>query len=128
MAIVPFIARRGFRPWYERELAHSHRQLLLLVASTVAVVGAMEAMFAAQGATRLLLGLCMVAAVAVGGWALRRYLFVLMRAEHLARQAVCPNCQAYARWRVESDAEPEAQPIRMAVQCQACGHHWLIEF
>ena len=69
------------------------------------------------------------AAAAVGGWALKRYLFVLMRAEHLARQAVCPNCQVYARWRVEAEPGPdhEAQPLRMAVHCTPCGHHWLIE-
>lgn len=132
MAIVPFIALRGFRPWYQRELAHSHRQLLLLVLSTVATLGAMEAMFAAHGATRLLLALCLVAAVGVGGWALRRYLFVLARAEHLARQAVCPNCQVYARWRVETEGEPQpehdGQPLHMAVHCKSCGHHWRIEF
>ena len=127
MAIVPFIELRGFRPWYERELARSHRQLLLLLLSAVALLGGLEALFAARGATRLLLALCLLAAAGVGGWALRRYLFLLMRAEHLARQAVCPHCQAYARWRVESALSHEAQSLRMAVHCQACGHRWRIE-
>ena len=127
MAIVPFIALRGFRPWYERELARSHRQLLLLLLSALALLGGLEALFAARGATRLLLALCLLAAAGVGAWALRRYLFLLMRAEHLARQAVCPQCHVYARWRVEPAPNPDAQPLHMAVHCQACGHRWRIE-
>jgi hypothetical protein len=126
MTIISSIESLGFRPWYERELARSHRQLLLLLLSAVAMLGALEALFAAQGAARLLLAVCLLSAAGVGAWALRRYLFLLMRAEHMARQAVCPHCHSYARWNVEAGQSREDEPLSMAVNCKACGHRWLI--
>ena len=37
----------------------------------------------------------MLFCVAVGVYSLRRYLYLLMRAEAVANQAVCPKCQTY---------------------------------
>ena len=59
-----------------------------------------------------------------GLWALRRYLYLLMHAEHVAHQADCPSCGTYARFKlVQADALDE----RARVCCRQCGHEWTIE-
>ena len=37
---------------------------------------------------------------AIGLWALRRYLYLLMRAEEVANQASCDSCGEYGRFKV----------------------------
>jgi hypothetical protein len=74
----------------------------------------------------------LLVAAAIGAWALRRYLFHLMRAELIANQATCPACQAYARWQVEGhrpggDRRPTGRP-RLQVCCRGCGSRWRIEW
>lgn len=136
MSVCAVIRRRGFCKWYASELARGHGQLVLLLLATLGALGAVEALgdlrAAGAPAHRLWLMLASLAvAAAVGVWALRRYLFHLSRAEHLAHQAVCPGCQAYARWAVEGeptaagdDAADAAQA--MTVCCRACGARWQI--
>lgn len=116
------IRKRGFRKWYERELIAGHSHLVLLVLATLALLGALEAFSDRTGSERLWMAASFATAGVVGVWALRRYLFHLMRAESAAHQAVCPGCRAYARWRVEGDDEPEA----LAVCCRDCGTRWRI--
>jgi hypothetical protein len=127
VAIADFIQLRGFKKWYERELARSHVQLLLLLCCTLAVFGAMEGLFEAQGSARWWLAACLLTALAIGAWALRRYLFLLMRAETIARQAVCEKCEAYGRWDVHDHEALQAEGVRMNVRCRACGHLWQVE-
>lgn len=119
------IERRGFRKWYERELLRSHGQLVLLVLATLAALGALEAFSDGLG-DRLLMGASLVAAAAIGAWALRRYVFHLMRAELIANQATCPACRAYGRFAVERDGVPEA--TAMTVRCRRCEQRWRIEW
>jgi predicted Zn finger-like uncharacterized protein len=94
------IRRVGFRKWYERELLSSHGYMILAVLSLVAVVSA-----------------------AIGLWALRRYLFLLLRAEGVASQASCGDCGAYGRFTVvaEDRSHNETQ-----VRCSKCEHLWTI--
>ena len=104
MSIPAFIAERGFRKWYERELIRGHSHLVLLLLATLLV------------------------AAAIGVWALRRYLFHLMRAEAIANQAVCAHCDAYARWLIERSEPATARSDgAMAVCCRKCGHRWRID-
>lgn len=116
------IAKRGFRRWYERELLAGHANLVLLIFATLGVMGAMEA-FSYEGGERVPLIVSVLVAAAVGVWALRRYLSVLARAELIANQAVCPECQAYGRFEVEYGRKQSMQ-----VRCRACGHHWSMEW
>jgi hypothetical protein len=122
------IRSHGFRKWYERQLVRSHVHLVLLLLCTVAALGAVEA-FPAAGGNRLLMALSLLVAAAIGAWALRRYLWLLMRAEALANQATCPDCQAYARWQVEgtgpaaADGDGEAT---LQACCRGCGSRWQI--
>ncbi len=122
--ITHAIKERGFRKWYERELMRSHLHLLLLFACAVGALAAMEVLSQLKGADRLQVLVSLVIAVAVGLWAGRRYLFHLLRAELIAKQAVCDACSTYARWRVEHD-EPHVPAF--AVCCVKCGHRWRID-
>lgn len=119
------IERRGFRKWYEGELVRSHGQLVLLVLATLAALGALEAFSTGRGNALALLA-SLIAAAAIGAWALRRYFFHLMRAELIANQATCPACKAYGRFAVERDAKPQASA--MTVRCRRCEERWRIEW
>jgi hypothetical protein len=101
---------------------------VLLVLAVLGVLGALEAaaQHRAAGQGWLLMALCGVAAGAVGVLALRRYLFLLVRAEHIANQANCPQCRAYARWSVEPTAPPGPAASVLQVRCKACHTHWSI--
>ncbi|GIX23908.1 MULTISPECIES: MJ0042-type zinc finger domain-containing protein [Caldimonas] len=125
MTMAQMIRQHGFRKWYERELVLSHLHLVLLVLSLVGLLGSAEAY--ERGAPLLVqawVGLCAAASAAIGLWALRRYLALLMHAEHVAHQAQCPACHAYARWSL-IDEDQGGQ--RLQVQCQRCGHRWHID-
>jgi predicted Zn finger-like uncharacterized protein len=62
---------------------------------------------------------------AVGIWALRRYLYLLMHAEATASQAVCPHCKTYGRIAVAQEPKPQHNEVH--VRCRQCGHEWPIE-
>ena len=94
------VKRFGFRKWYERQLLSSHAHMVLAFLSMIALVASMEAFRGAQGDTRLVDVLFVVVCAAIGAWALRRYVFLLMRAEQTANQASCPDCGEYGRFRV----------------------------
>ena len=134
MAIPQAIQRRGFRKWYERELLVGHSHLVLLLLCVLTLVGGMEA-FAQPDGQRWLMGACVLVAAAIGLWALRRYLFLLTRAEHIANQAVCAQCEAYGRWAVERPGVVPArrsevaddEPERLQVCCRGCGWRWHID-
>ena len=117
------IARLGFRKWYERELLSSHAHMLLALLALFAMLAALEAFSEAQATEKLVdVALALVAGI-VTLWALRRYLYLLMRAEFLANQANCPQCKAYARFELVS----EDRPARLShVRCRRCAQDWTI--
>jgi hypothetical protein len=61
--------------------------------------------------------------VGIGTWSLRRYLYLLMHAEQVANQAVCPQCRTYGRLAVLRDDGPERS---VSVGCKSCSHDWPI--
>lgn len=133
MPLVSAIEKRGFRKWYERELVRSHSHLVLLLFCALAAVGALEAFSNQRGSDKLLMLVSLLTAAAIGAWAVRRYLFYLMRAELIAHQASCGQCAAYGRWRVErhepaaaDEASVDGAPMAMRVCCVKCGHRWRI--
>ena len=131
MAIQQSIQRQGFRKWYERQLLTGHSHLVLVLLCAVAVAGALEVYFAQPGGSRLQMVASVVVSSAIGVWALRRYLFLLMRAELIANQAVCAACKTYGRWAIESQVAADdktEQPPEMRVRCRKCEARWLIEW
>ena len=122
MRLVDGIRTVGFRKWYQGELTRSHLSLVMLLLSgigalfTLELVGRQAPMSDRIGGFVLLL-----TCAAIGAVALHRYLFLLMRAEQAAREAVCPECAAYGRLDLAGD-DPEQQ--RMDVRCRSCRHVW----
>lgn len=125
MQLAKGIRRHGFRKWYERELLQSHAHLTLAFLCTigllVAVETAMQFTSWQQRATDVMVA---TAYIGVGLWALRRYLYLLSHAEHVANQADCPACGTYGRLNLVGEpATDEAT----AVCCRQCAHEWHID-
>jgi hypothetical protein len=120
------IQRIGFRKWYERELLQSHAYLVLLLLSTLGLLGSAEAYGLHLAlSSQLLVLACATASALIGFWALRRYLYLLKHAEFVADQAVCRACHTYARWEILEEVAQPAQD-RLRVRCKRCSHVWLI--
>lgn len=124
MSAAKTIRRLGFRKWYERELLQSHAHLLLTFLCAIGVFAAFEALgrfrsLADQATDIAAIAIC----VALGVWALRRYLYLLLHAEATAHQADCPQCKAYARFKLESENAREGTVL---VCCSKCEHRWTI--
>ncbi len=117
------VRRVGFRKWYERELLSSHAHMLLALLCTIALMGSLEAFNGGTLAEKFLDIVFFVVSGAIGLWALRRYLYLLMHAEEVANQAVCPQCQEYGRFTVASEDRRNDQ---VTVCCRKCQHHWTI--
>ena len=118
------IRKHGFRKWYERELLQSHAHLVLTFLCMIGIFAGFEALGINRGwldqATNIVtIGLC----VAIGLWALRRYLYFLGHAEATANQADCPQCQAYGSFTVEAE-DPKEQSLQVC--CRKCRHQWTI--
>jgi hypothetical protein len=126
MRLVDGIRRHGFRKWYERELLQSHAHLALTFLCAVGLFGAFEAALHFTGwADRLIDALAILACGWIGVWALRRYLYLLMHAEHAANQADCPHCGVYARFTLVEGAPATSPSVR--VRCRDCAHQWSID-
>ena len=114
--------RIGFRKWYERQLLSSHAHMVLAFLSMVAIIGSMEAFRTADGDAKLVDVFFVVVCAGIGAWAIRRYLFLLMRAEQAANQASCPDCGDYGRFHVVGQ-RPRLQEID--VRCRKCSRDWV---
>ncbi len=122
MQLADQIRKHGsFSRWYEGELSRSHMQLLLCFLAAIALVGSVEAFSATESVVIKLLDavLVLISGVITLG-ALRRYLATLMYAEYVAGQAVCPNCQTYARFVLE----PGNDERGLRVACKKCSTLW----
>lgn len=125
MKLADGLQSRGFRKWYERELLQSHAHLLLLFLCSIGLMGSFAAFDAhAPLLDRSIDALAIVLMVAVSLWSLRRYLYLLLHAEQVARQAVCPDCKTYGRLQFIRAAPNNDDVI---VRCRKCAHEWTIE-
>ena len=125
MGLAEGIRKHGFRKWYERELLQGHLNMVLLLFCAIGLLGAFE-VFSRKAplADQLSIVASIVACAGVGIWAMRRYLYMLMHAEHIANQAVCAQCKAYGRLDL---LQFDAGHQRVNVRCQRCGHAWPID-
>lgn len=122
MTSAQSIRRIGFRKWYERELLRSHANLVLLLLATLGLLACAEVY---RRAAPLLDQLQVLggglASAAIGILALRRYLYRLKHAEYVAEQAVCRQCDAYARFDAVDEADGGS---RLRVRCRQCENRW----
>jgi len=125
MTLAEGIRKHGFRKWYERELLRSHAHLALVFVCMVGIFVAIDAASRFRSwADQVTDGLSLLLCAGVGLWALRRYLYLLMHAETVAKQADCPSCTAYGRMDLlRSDSSGDC----VQVQCRKCGHVWHID-
>lgn len=117
------VGRVGFRKWYERELLSSHAHMILAFLAVIGLIGAMEAFRGGTLAEKVTDVVIVLVCAAVGLWALRRYLFLLMRAEEVANQANCASCGEYGRFTVVRDDKAHSET---EVCCRKCAHQWVI--
>ena len=126
------IRRLGFKKWYERELLRGHAHLVAVILCTLGLMMALEAATRFRSTADQLIDLVAVVVCALAGlWALRRYLYLLLRAESIAHQADCPRCKVYGRLELAQPvpSAPGAAAVRseqLAVRCRACAHEWHI--
>jgi hypothetical protein len=118
------IRRHGFKRWYSRELTRAHLRLLLLLLALLGLFASLEllgrgAPLSQQLGNFSLLLICL----GVGLWSLRGYMSLMMRAEAIARCAICPSCQAYGRLELR---DHEAGSDDVAVSCRKCSSGWKI--
>jgi hypothetical protein len=123
LTMADTVERMGFRKWYERQLLSSHAHMVLAFLSVIALIASMEAFRTAQGEAQGLNVIYVLVCAAIGAWALRRYLFLLLRAEHAANQASCPDCGEYGRFHVVRQRKASHD---MDVCCRKCSREWLI--
>ena len=122
MRLVDGIRTVGFRKWYQRELTRSHLSLVMLLLCAIGAMVFLElASRHAPMTDRIGNFALLLVCAATGAAALRRYLYLLMRAEQAAREAVCPACATYGRIDLASDP-PRRQETE--VRCRSCGHVW----
>lgn len=124
MRLADGIRKHGFRKWYERELTQSHVHLLLLFLCTIGLLITFE-VFSRKAPLSNQLGnvVSLLLCAGIGVWALRRYLYLLMHAEAIANQAVCPQCETYGKLVLVRDDEQKEQ---VRVSCRRCNHEWHI--
>jgi hypothetical protein len=113
----------GFCRWYERELLSGHAHLVLLLLSVVGLMACLELIPSRMPAERLTFAVYAVVCAAIGVWALMRYLYLLIRAEAIAKQAYCPRCKAYGRLRLVKGTKRYGIT---QVQCRSCAQDWEI--
>lgn len=129
------ITRLGFRIWYERQLIEGHVWFVTGFLCTVLIMALMEELNLRGPEPLSLQTLAMiVAAIWIGIVAIRRYMRLMVRAESLAEQCVCPGCGSYGVIRVldcgvvESGVvEADEQPQWMRVSCKKCDRQWRIQ-
>ena len=127
------ISKLGFRRWYERQLIESHGCLVTGFMCLILIAASFEGFSIRDASASTFITLAtMFAAGLVGCGALKRYIDVLQRAEHIAEHSVCASCSTYGRLTVlgASSAQSAADDVStswMRVACRKCGHEWLID-
>jgi len=118
------LRKHSFRKWYQSELTRSHLGLLLLILSALGLLASLELVGRDMPTSNRLGALVlMIVCGGVSVWSVRRYFFLMMRAENVASQAICPHCQTYGRLALERD-EPQQESLQ--VSCRNCRHAWRI--
>lgn len=124
------ISRLGFRIWYERQLIEGHVWFVTGFLCAVLIMSLMEELnLRGPGPLSLSSLVMIVVASWLGIVAIRRYMRMLMRAESLAEQCVCPGCASYGVIRVlgAGVVEADEQPQWIQVSCKKCGRQWRLE-
>lgn len=120
------INTNGFCRWYEYELTRSFGFLGLGLLTLVAGLAFVEGIFDQRSSWGSIPDyLAAFASLCVTGWSWLRFTHLLLNAEAMSRQAICPNCSRYGQIRVLDDCAAEALGERaLQVECKKCQHDW----
>jgi hypothetical protein len=130
------IRKLGFRRWYERQLIESHVYFVTCILSTILVAVCAEQIDWRAGGQDLALFGYLIGGAALAFASLRRYNFLLLRAECFGSQSTCANCLTYGVVAVldagiaDADEERNAPPADnswIRVRCKKCGHEWRMD-
>jgi hypothetical protein len=130
------IAKFGFRRWYERELIDGHVYLVTCILSLMLTAACLEQINWRGSLVQFVFTLSALAlGAALCAGSLRRYAFLLVRAECFGEQSSCGKCSTYGvlnvigagvgKGRVSVLHPADNSWIR--VQCKKCGHEWRID-
>ncbi len=124
MGLADGIRKHGFRNWHERELLGSHGWLVVTLLCAVGAFAALEALMGSRlWIDRATNTVVIAACGAVGIVALRLFLERLVRAQTVAEQAKCPQCETFGRLKVIAEGHHEPW---VRVGCRKCAHEWVI--
>ena len=126
---VEAIRKHGFRRWYERQLVESHLFLVTAVLALIVMASGLELLSIRETAGDAILAAVLAAAGAGLAWyCWRRYVTLMMRAEHVGHQAGCPVCKRHG-FRPVPPAECAVadRPGLLGASCRGCGHRWSID-
>ncbi|MGA1473534.1 MAG: hypothetical protein ACO326_10285 [Burkholderiaceae bacterium] len=116
----------GFRHWYEGELIRAFGLMALGVLLLVLGVSALEVFFnlgPGWPTDRLAALASSLLGVFLAGLCWLKFSSLIARAELLANQAVCSNCNAYGRLVVDEERlNTETMDRILKCSCQKCSH------
>jgi predicted nucleic-acid-binding Zn-ribbon protein len=131
------IRKLGFRRWYERELIDGHIYLVTCLLSLIAVAVCLERIEWRGPMTQFIF---MLTTIIAGGAlcvsALRRYSFLMVRAQSFGAQSDCPHCNCYGMLQVVDAVDVERQfpglfvvadNSWIRVRCKKCAHEWKMD-
>ena len=127
------ISKLGFWRWYERQLIESHACLVTGFLCLIVIAASFEGVSLRELSTATATSLATIfVAGAVGLAALKRYIDVLQRAEHIAERSMCRGCSTPGRLQILGSGPSEEEDGEtalgwMRVKCRKCGHQWLID-
>src|SRR5687768_15842508 len=102
------IEKLGFRRWYERQLIEGHVYFVTCFLSMIVIAASLEQIDWRASAVQIMFLLSvLVAGGAVCVGSLRRYNFLLVRAECLGAQSSCAQCGVYGVLKVVGAGEAE---------------------
>lgn len=116
------IRRLGFRRWYERQLIDGFASMITAVLSAILILVCLEAAeFRVVNARLFWLLAISFAGGVIAALTLRRFMWVLARAERYGDKSTCAGCATYARFELLGE---DAGTLR--VRCRKCAHEWLL--
>jgi hypothetical protein len=130
------IAKLGFRRWYERQLIEGHVYFVTCFLSLIAIAATLELIDWHAPFLQFLYMLGVIAGCgALCVTSLRRYNFLLGRAECLGAQSSCKRCETYGILHVVGAGAGHARtgPFDVTdnawirVRCKKCGHEWRMD-
>lgn len=128
------IRKLGFRRWYERQLIEGHVHFVTCLLSMLLVAACVEQTnWRELGMNGALMLAVVLVALYFCMMSLRRYNFLLVRAECFGEQSTCSECSTYGLLNViaagahegaPTDPDAQADNAWLRVQCKRCGHEW----